>query len=414
MNKRIVVTGMGVISPVGNEIEEYWTSLIEGKSGISEITNFDATEYKTRIGGEVNDFNPQDFGINRKEAKRMDPYTQYAVAASNMAVKDANLEINDGNAERVGTLVGSGIGGIETLEQQHKRLLKRGPNRVSPFLIPMMIANIGAGQVAIQTGAKGPNSSIVTACATGTHALGEAYEIIQRGDADVMIAGGSEAAITPVSYAGFCSLKAMSTNNENPKQASCPFDAERDGFVMGEGAGVLILETLEHAQARRANIYAELAGYGLSADAHHVTAPAPQGEGAARAMQMAVDKAGIAPNEIDYINAHGTSTPANDKLETAAIKEVCGDHAYDLAISSTKSMTGHLLGGAGGIEAIASVLAIKNNIVPPTINYQNEDPECDLNYVPNEAKEIETKVTLSNSLGFGGHNACVLFKEYNA
>ncbi|GAB6138435.1 beta-ketoacyl-ACP synthase II [Halanaerobaculum tunisiense] len=413
MNKRVVVTGMGVISPVGNELEDYWTALTAGESGIAEVTNFDAAEYKTQIAGEVNDFDPRDFGMNRKEARRMDNYTQFAVAAANKAVEDAQLEINEDNATRVGTLVGSGIGGIETLEEQHKRLLERGPNRVSPFLIPMMIANIAAGQVAIQTGAKGPNTSVVTACATGTHALGEAHRMIQCGDADIMIAGGSEAAISPVSFAGFSSLKAMSTNNDNPQQASCPFDADRDGFVMGEGAGVLVLETLESAQARGAEIYAELVGYGLSADAHHITAPAPEGEGAARAMQMAVDKADISATEVDYINAHGTSTPANDKLETQAIKDVFGDHAYDLAVSSTKSMTGHLLGGAGGIEAIASILAIRDNILPPTINYQTEDPECDLDYVPNKAKETSVNVALSNSLGFGGHNACALFKGYN-
>ncbi|GAB6098476.1 beta-ketoacyl-ACP synthase II [Halanaerocella petrolearia] len=414
MSKRIVVTGMGVISPVGNKLDDYWTALKNGESGVGEVTHFDASEYKTKIGGEVKDFKPQDFGIGRKSARRMDRYTQFAAAAANMAVEDANLEINENNAERVGALVGSGIGGIETLEEQHKRLLDRGPNRTSPFLIPMMIANMAAGQVAIEIGAKGPNTSVVTACASGTHALGEAWEMIQRGDADIMVAGGTEAAITPVSYAGFCSLKAMSTNNDNPKGASRPFDDQRDGFVMGEGAGILVLETLESAQARGANIYAELVGYGLSADAHHITAPAPEGEGAARAMQMAIDKSDIAPEEVDYINAHGTSTPANDKLESQAIRSIFGDHAYELAVSSTKSMTGHLLGGAGGIEAIASILAIEDNILPPTINYENEDPECDLDYVPNKAKESKTDVVLSNSLGFGGHNACVLFKDYTA
>ncbi|WP_018249674.1 beta-ketoacyl-ACP synthase II [Orenia marismortui] len=414
MSNRVVVTGMGVVSPVGIGLDDYWKSLLEGKSGIDTITHFDASEYKTQIAGEVKDFKAKDFDIDRKEAKRMDRYSQFAVVGAKMAVEDAGLDINEENADRIGTIIGSGIGGIETLEQQHKRLLKRGPNRVTPFLIPMMIANMAAGQVSIYTGAKGPNTSVVTACASGTHAIGDAFEIIKRGDADVMIAGGSEAAITPVSFAGFCSMKAMSTNNDNPQGASRPFDAERDGFVMGEGSGVLILESLESAKARGAKIYAELVGYGSSADAHHITAPAPGGIGAARAIKMAIDKADLAPDEMDYINAHGTSTPANDKLETAAIKNVFGEHAKNIAISSTKSMTGHLLGAAGGVEAIASILAIKNNIVPPTMNYQNEDPECDLDYVPNEAREREVKVALSNSLGFGGHNATVVFKEYNA
>ncbi len=412
MNKRIVVTGMGVISPVGNGVEDYWSSLLAGESGISEISHFEAEEYKTQVAGEVKDFAPQEFGISRKEAKRMDRYTQFAVAASNMALEDSGLEINEENEDEVGVLVGSGIGGIETLENQHERLLERGPNRISPFLIPMMIANLASGQVSIQTGAKGPNTSIVTACATGTHSIGEAYEMIKRGDAEAMIAGGAEAAITPLAFAGFCAMKAMTTNNEEPQAASCPFDAERDGFIMSEGAGVLVLETLESAQARGAEIHAELDGYGLSADAHHITAPAPEGEGATRAMEMAVDKSTLQPEEIDYVNAHGTSTPANDKLETMAIKNLFGDYAYDLPVSSTKSMTGHLLGGAGGIEAVATILAIRDNMLPPTINYENEDPECDLDYVANEAREVEVNAAISNSLGFGGHNACALFKKY--
>lgn len=412
MNKRVVVTGMGVISPVGNEVEDYWSSLLAGESGISEISHFEAEEYKTQVAGEVKDFEPQEFGINRKEAKRMDRYTQFAVAASNMALEDSGLEINEENEDDVGVLVGSGIGGIETLENQHERLLDRGPNRISPFLIPMMIANLASGQVSIQTGAKGPNTSIVTACATGTHSIGEAYEMIKRGDAEAMIAGGAEASLTPLAFAGFCAMKAMTTNNDHPKAASRPFDAERDGFIMGEGAGVLVLETLESAQARGAEIYAELDGYGLSADAHHITAPAPEGEGATRAMEMAVDKSTLDLEEIDYVNAHGTSTPANDKLETAAIKNLFGDYAYELPVSSTKSMTGHLLGGAGGVEAVATILAIRDNILPPTINYENEDPECDLDYVPNEAREAEVNAAISNSLGFGGHNACALFKKY--
>ena len=411
MNKRVVVTGMGVISPVGNSVDDFWSSLINGETGIDAISSFDASEIRTQIAAEVNEFSPADFGLDRKEAKRMDKYTQFAVAASNRAVEDSGLDV-EAIAERVGVLVGSGIGGIETFEKQHERLMERGPNRVSPFLIPMMISNMAAGQVSIYTGAKGPCSSIVTACATGTHSIGEAFETIRRGDADAMIAGGTEAAITPTACAGFASMKAMSTRNDEPEKASRPFDKERDGFVMGEGAGVLVLETLASAQERGADIYAEVVGYGASSDAHHITAPAPGGEGAARAMEMAIDKSEMNPEDIDYVNAHGTSTPANDKLETAAIKKTFGDYASQLPISSTKSMTGHLLGGAGGVEAIASVLSIKNNIIPPTINYENEDPECDLDYVPNKARETEVKSALSNSLGFGGHNATLLFEEY--
>ncbi len=414
MTNRVVITGMGVISPVGIGLEDYWDSLITGKSGIDTITHFDASEHRTQVAGEVKDFKATDFGINRKDAKRMDRYTQFAVAGAQMAVEDAQLEINEENATRVGVIVGSGIGGIETFEKQHKRLLNRGPNRVSPFLIPMMIANLAAGQVSIHTGAKGPNTSVVTACATGTHAIGDAFETIRRGDADVMIAGGTEAAITPTSCAGFSAMKATTASNYQPQKASRPFDAKRDGFIMGEGAGIVVLESLESAEARGAKIYAEMKGYGLSADAHHITAPAPGGEGAARAMKMAFDKGEVAPEELDYINAHGTSTPANDKLETAAIKKFLGDYAYQVPVSSTKSMTGHLLGGAGGIEAIVSALTIKNGVIPPTINYENEDPECDLDYVPNQAREAEVNTVLSNSLGFGGHNACILFTKYNA
>jgi len=412
MSKRVVVTGMGVVSPVGNSLDEFWSSLIAGKSGVSAISHFDPEGINSKIAAEVDDFSPTEFGLDRKDARRMDKYAQFAVAVSNMAVEDSGLEINEDNAERVGVLVGSGIGGIETFEEQHERLLERGPSRVSPFLIPMMISNMAAGQVSIYTGAKGPNSSIVTACATGTNAIGEAFETIRRGDADAMIAGGTEAAITPTACAGFASMKAMSTRNDEPTKASRPFDKERDGFVMGEGAGVVVIESLASAQERGADIYAELVGYGASSDAHHITAPAPGGTGAAQAMDMALDKAGIEPQKVDYINAHGTSTPANDKLETAAIKKTFGDYAYDLAVSSTKSMTGHLLGGAGGIEAITSVLSICNDAIPATINYENEDPECDLDYVPNQARETEVNYSLSNSLGFGGHNATLLFKEY--
>ncbi|WP_408956529.1 beta-ketoacyl-ACP synthase II [Natroniella sp. ANB-PHB2] len=414
MTNRVVITGMGVISPIGTGIENYWSSLTAGKSGVDTITHFDASEYKTQIAAEVKDFDVKEFGIEHKEAKRMDRYAQFAVAGAKLALEDAELKINEENANDIGVLIGSGIGGVETFEKQYDRLLKRGPNRVSPFFIPMMIANMAAGQVSIHTGAKGPNVTAVTACASGTNALGDAFEIIKRGDAKMMIAGGTEAAITPASCAGFCAMKAMSTNNDNPQAASRPFDAERDGFVMGEGSGVLILESLESAQARGAKIYAEVAGYGMSADAHHITAPAPGGEGAARSMEMALEQGNIEPTEMNYINAHGTSTPANDKLETAAIKRVFGEHAEELIVSSTKSMTGHLLGGAGGIEAIALALAIQNNIIPPTINYENVDPECDLDYAANEAKETEVKVALSNSLGFGGQNATIILKEYNA
>jgi len=411
MSNRVVVTGMGVISPVGSGLDNYWSSLIAGESGIDKITHFNADEYDSQIAGEVKDFDAKDY-MDRKEAKRMDKFAQFAVGAAKMAVDDAELEIDEGNSERIGVLIGSGIGGMETFEAQAKRLVKRGPGRISPFFIPMMIANMASGQVSIHTGAKGPNTTTVSACASGTNAIGDAFEIIQRGDADIMITGGAEASVTPLSYAGFCAMKAMSTRNDDPQRASRPFDAERDGFVMGEGSGVLILEKLESALERGAKIYGEVAGYGMSGDAYHVTAPDPNGEGAARSMQMAIDNSNLNLTDIDYINAHGTSTPQNDKLETMAIKSVFEEHANKLAISSTKSMTGHLLGAAGGIEAIASILAIKEGVVPPTINYENEDEDCDLDYIPNEKREMEVNASLSNSLGFGGHNATLIFKKY--
>ncbi|KXS44707.1 MAG: 3-oxoacyl-[acyl-carrier-protein] synthase II [Candidatus Frackibacter sp. T328-2] len=411
MSNRVVVTGMGVISPVGSGLDNYWSSLIAGESGIDKITHFNADEYDSQIAGEVKDFDAKDY-MDRKEAKRMDKFAQFAVGAAKMAVDDAELEIDEGNSERIGVLIGSGIGGMETYEAQAKRLVKRGPGRISPFFIPMMIANMASGQVSIHTGAKGPNTTTVSACASGTNAIGDAFEIIQRGDADIMITGGAEASVTPLSYAGFCAMKAMSTRNDDPQRASRPFDAERDGFVMGEGSGVLILEKLESALERGAKIYGEVAGYGMSGDAYHVTAPDPNGEGAARSMQMAIDNSNLNLTDIDYINAHGTSTPQNDKLETMAIKSVFEEHANKLAISSTKSMTGHLLGAAGGIEAIASILAIKEGVVPPTINYENEDEDCDLDYIPNEKREMEVNASLSNSLGFGGHNATLIFKKY--
>ncbi|MGM0471191.1 MAG: beta-ketoacyl-ACP synthase II [Bacillota bacterium] len=411
MSNRVVITGMGVISPVGIGLDNYWSALTAGESGIDNITSFDTTDIDSKVGGEVDDFDPKDY-MGRKEAKRMDRFAQFAVAAAKMAVEDAELSIDDSNAEDIGVLIGSGIGGMETFEAQAKRLVNRGPNRISPFFIPKMISNMAAGQVSIHIGAKGPNSTTVSACASATHAIGDAADIIRRGDAQAVVTGGAEASVTPLSYAGFCAMKALSTRNDEPKKASRPFDAERDGFVMGEGSGVLVLEELESALERGANIYGEVVGYGMSGDAYHVTAPDPEADGATRAIQMALDNAQLAAEEINYINAHGTSTPQNDKLETLAIKKVFGDHAANLAISSTKSMTGHLLGAAGGIEAIASVLAIRDNLVPPTINYEHEDPECDLDYVPNQARELDVQSVLSNSLGFGGHNATLIFQEY--
>jgi 3-oxoacyl-[acyl-carrier-protein] synthase II len=392
-------------------LDKFWHALTTGVNGIDKITKFDATDYSTQIAGEVKDFTPTDY-LDKKEARRMDRFSQFAVAATGMALKDAGMDLDNEDKERIGVILGSGIGGMETLWEQSKVLINKGPSRISPFLVPMMISNMGAGQVAIAYGLKGPNLTAVTACASSNTAIGDSLRLLQRGDVDVMITGGTEAPITPLSVAGFCAMKAMSTRNDQPQQASRPFDAERDGFVMGEGAGILVMETLEHAQARGARIYAEVVGYGSTCDAYHITAPDPEGNGGARAMKLALIDAGIKPEEVDYINAHGTSTPLNDKLETKAIKRVLGDHAYKVAISSTKSMTGHLLGAAAGVEAVASVMAIVNSVVPPTINYQVPDPECDLDYVPNQAKEKEVKVALSNSLGFGGHNVTIAFKKY--
>lgn len=411
MKRRVVITGVGVLSPIGNDREAFWNRLIRGESGIGPVTRFDASNYATQIAGEVKDFDPLDY-MERKEARRMDRFVQFAVAAAKMAMEDAALDMEKEDPNRVGIYIGSGIGGLATWEEQHKVLLEKGPRRVSPFFIPMMIANMAAGQVSIMTGAKGPSSAAISACATGTHSVGDAFKIIQRGDADVMIAGGAEATLSPMAFAGFCSARAMSTRNEEPQKASRPFDKERDGFVMGEGAGILILESLEHAEQRGASIIAEVAGYGMSSDAYHLTAPAPEGEGASRAMQQALQDAGLAPEEIDYINAHGTSTDLNDKFETMAIKSAFGEHAKRLAISSNKSMIGHLLGAAGGVEAIATALTIKMGIIPPTINLETPDPDCDLDYVPNKARESQVRAALSNSLGFGGHNAALLFKSY--
>ncbi|WP_175638299.1 beta-ketoacyl-ACP synthase II [Metabacillus schmidteae] len=410
--KRVVVTGLGAVTPIGNDVETTWQNAINGVSGVGPITRIDSEPYSAKVAAELKDFDVEQF-MDKKDARKMDRFTQYAVAASFMAVKDANLEITDEIAPRVGVWIGSGIGGMETFEQQYRTLLEKGPRRVSPFFVPMLIPDMATGQVSIALGAKGFNSCTVTACATGTNSIGDAYRVIERGEADVMISGGAEAPLTEMSFAGFTANKALSTNTD-PKTASRPFDQDRDGFVMGEGAGIVVLEELEHALARGAKIYAEIVGYGATGDAYHITAPAPGGEGGSRAMRMAVDGSGLAVEDIDYINAHGTSTPYNDKFETLAIKEVFGEHANKLAISSTKSMTGHLLGAAGGVEAIFSVLAIKEGIIPPTINLQTPDPECDLDYVPNEARKQEVKAALSNSLGFGGHNATIIFKKYDA
>jgi 3-oxoacyl-[acyl-carrier-protein] synthase II len=392
-------------------VDEFWSALLQGRSGIGPITKFDTAGYPTRIAGEVRNFDPLNF-VDKKDARRLDPYLQYAVAASALAVQDAALETSKVEASRFGVLIGSGIGGITTLLESHRNLLEKGPDRVSPFFIPMLIVNMASGLVSMRFGAKGPNSSVVTACATGNHAIGDSFEILQRGDADVMIAGGSEAIIIPLTIAGFCSMKAMSTRNDEPTKAMRPFDATRDGFVCGEGAGIVVLETLEHAQARDARIYAEIVGYGMTGDAHHMTAPDPEGDGAARAMAMAVRDAGLEPSAVGYINAHGTSTPYNDKFETLAIKRVFGEHARRLAVSSTKSMTGHLLGAAGGIEAIATVLALHHGVLPPTINYETPDPDCDLDYIPNQARKQNVEVAISNAFGFGGTNATLAFRTY--
>jgi len=410
MDRRVVITGLGPVTPVGTGKEEYWKALCEGKSGISEITAFDTTDYPSRIAGEVLDFEITDY-IESKKARRMDRFTHFAIAASKLALEDARLEITSEIADQTGVVIGSGIGGLSTMETQHKVLQEKGPRRVSPFLVPMMICDLAAGEVSIMLGAKGPNICIVTACATSTHAIGEAFEIITRGEADICIAGGSEAGITPLGVAGFCSVRALSTRNEEPQRASRPFDAERDGFVIGEGAGIVVLETLERALSRDAHIYAEVIGFGMTGDAYHITAPDPTGRGAARSMQQALDRANISAAEVDYINAHGTSTAYNDEYETLAIKEVFKEHAYNIPISSTKSMTGHLLGAAGGIELIACAMAIETGIVPPTINYENFDPECDLSYVPNNSIEKDVLVAVSNSFGFGGHNAALIIRR---
>ena len=409
--KRVVITGLGAVTPIGIGRDKYWNSLLKGKSGIDYITRFDTEKYDTKIGAEIKDFSPEDF-MDRKEARRMDRFTQYAIAGTSLALEDGDIKLEKLDKERIAVVIGSGIGGMETLEKEHSKLLGRGPKRVSPLFIPMMISNIAPGQISMVYGIKGPSFAITTACASSTHAIGESFRMIQRGIADLIIAGGSEGAITPISLAGFNSMKALSTRNEEPTKASRPFDKERDGFVIGEGAGILILEELNHALDRGATIYGEIIGYGATSDAYHITAPDPEAEGAKRAMELALKDGKVHFSNIDYINAHGTSTYYNDKLETLAIKKEFKEHAYNLAISSTKSMTGHLLGAAGGIEAIATILAIKEGIIPPTINYENPDESCDLNYTPNILIKRDIKYALSNSLGFGGHNASILLKKY--
>ncbi|MFD1446083.1 beta-ketoacyl-ACP synthase II [Oceanobacillus profundus] len=407
---RVVVTGLGAVTPLGNNVETMWENILAGKSGVDFVTKVNKDHYPAKVAAEVKDFEPAKY-MDKKDVRKMDPFTQYAVAAAKMAVEDAKLTIDDSNAHRVGVWIGSGIGGMKTWEDQHTKLLEKGPKRVSPFFVPMMIPDMAAGQVSIQLGAKGINSCSVTACASGANSIGDAFKAVQRGDVDYIIAGGTEAPISDMAFAGFSSAKALSTN-EDPSTASRPFDKNRDGFVMGEGAGILILESLDSAIERGAKIYGEIVGYGATGDAYHITAPAENGEGAARAMQLALKDADIAPEEVDYINAHGTSTNLNDKYETAAIKSVFGDYANRLAISSTKSMTGHLLGAAGGVEAVISIKSIQDSIVPATINYETPDPDCDLDYVPNEARQQNVDVVVSNSLGFGGHNVALVFKKY--
>lgn len=409
--RRVAVTGLGVISPVGNDIDSFWNAIKNGVCGIDKVTRFDVSDYSCQVAGEVKDFDATQY-IDRKEAKRMDRYTQFAVAAAMMALKDSALELDKVDLNRMGVITGSGIGGMETFENQMKALIEKGPGRVSPFFIPMMISNIAAAQIAIATGAKGANFNVTSACASGTNAIGEAFRSIKYGESDIMITGGAEAAITPLSFAGFCNMKAMTTRNDDPARASIPFDAERDGFVMGEGAGILILEELEHAKARGAHIYCEMVGYGATDDAYHMTAPSPDGEGGARAMQLAIDEAQIDVCEVDYVNAHGTSTPYNDKFETSAIKAVFGEHAKNIAVSSTKSMTGHLLGGAGGVEGVICSLALDTEHIPQTIGLKNPDPDCDLDYVSDGGRDKKINYALSNSLGFGGHNASILLKKY--
>lgn len=409
--KRVVVTGVGLITPLGVGVEDSWNSIIAGRAGIRRITQFDSSNFPTQIAGEVEGFNPEDY-IEPKEIKKMDRFIHFAIAAATMAINDSGLKITDGNAEKVGVIVGSGIGGLHAIEHYHSVFLEKGPRRISPFFIPMLVINLASGQISIKFGAKGPNSAVATACATGSHSIGDAYKIIQRGDAEAMIAGGTEAVITPLGIGGFNAMKALSTRNDEPGKASRPFDIDRDGFVMGEGSGIVILESLESAMDRGVRIYAEIVGYGMTADAYHITSPAPGGEGAARCMQMTLKDGSVDPSEVDYINAHGTSTKYGDEIETNAIKTVFREHSYKVAISSTKSMIGHLLGAAGGVEAVITVLSIYNDIITPTINLDKPDPECDLDYVPYKSRKMTINYALTNSFGFGGTNACLLFKKF--
>ncbi len=411
MSRRVVVTGMGVVSPVGNTLEDFWSSLIQGRSGTAVLSRFDPEKYSSQVAAEVKNFDAEKF-IDSREVRRTDVFCQYAIAASVMAVEQSGLDLNSLNLERAGVLIGSGIGGIETIEKQKDILNQKGPRRISPFLIPMLIINMASGLVSIRYGFKGPNTAVTTACATGTNAIGDAVRLIQRNEADVMLAGGSEAAVTPLGFGGFCSMKALSTRNDDPEHASRPFDKDRDGFVMGEGAGVVVLEELEAAKKRGAQIFGEVIGYGMSADAHHVTMPAPEGRGAREAMRLALQDADISIDHVDYINAHGTSTEYNDKIETVAIKSLFKDHAKNCPVSSTKSMTGHLLGAAGAIEFIAVCQTVSEGIIPPTINYETPDPECDLDYVSNTAREMPINIALNNSFGFGGHNAVLVVKRF--
>ena len=411
MKQRVVITGMGVVSPVGNNISEFWNNLIQGKAGIDFVTRFDVSTLPTKVAGEIKNFEPTEW-IDKKESRRMDRFVQLAIAAGKMAVKDANLDLEQIDKERSGVALGCGIGGVITLEEQKEVLMNKGPGRISPFFVPMLISNMAAGHLSITFGLQGPSLTIVTACASATNAIGEGLRMIQSGEADVVLCGGTEAPLTELAFAGFCSMKAMSTEKENPSQACRPFDQRRSGFVMGEGAGILVLESLEHATARGAHIYAELAGYGSSADAYHITTPTPGGAGAIKAMRKALTDAGLTPEDVSYINAHGTGTGANDATETAAIKAVFGEAASKISISSTKSMTGHLMGAAGAIEAIICTLAIERGVIPPTINYGEPDPECDLDYVPNVARKQEVKVALSNTFGFGVHNATIIIRKF--
>jgi len=409
--RRVVVTGLGVVAPNGIGTETFWENLVAGVTGIDRITRFDASHHDSKIAGEIKGFDPLLY-MEKKEVKKMDLFIHYALASAIMAIDDARLKFEESERSRIGTLIGTGMGGVPALEESHNVLLEKGPGRISPFFIPSIITNLASGQIAMRYGFRGPNSCVSTACATGNHAIGDSLELIKRGAADVMIAGGSEAVITPLTIGGFGAMKALSTRNDEPHRASRPFDKGRDGFVMGEGAGVLVLEELQHALRRGAKIYAELVGYGMSADAYHMTAPEPEGLGAIAAMRLALEAARLSPEDVDYINAHGTSTPMGDTAETRAIKQVFGGHAYRLAVSSVKSMTGHLLGAAGGVESLATVLTIYHGLIPPTINYDEPDPGCDLDYVPNKARQAEVRVALTNSFGFGGTNATLVFKQY--